>query len=63
MIALENLKQVNYKNSHQKTLGSVKNWNWVPNVCDLKKVERVFEATMQTSRQTNSSQTDHGEGW
>jgi hypothetical protein len=62
MIALENLKEVSYKKK-PKSLGNIKNWNWVPNISNLKKAERVLEASLQTSRKTGSQQTDHGEGW
>jgi hypothetical protein len=61
MIALENLKKVDVENNTK--VNSVRNWNWVPKVSNIKDVERVFEASLQTSRPTGSSQTDHGEAW
>ena len=63
MIALENLKQVNYKNTNQQNLRDVKSWNWVPKFTTLNKVVKALAGTTATSRQTQKGTTDHGEGW
>ncbi len=61
MIALENLKRVDFKNYEHIP---VEKWNWTPAITDLSDLDRKFieaSGSSTTSRNTYSNQMDHGE--
>ena len=37
-------------------------WTWTPDVVDPGRLARTVKVTRQTSRKTNTSHTDYGEG-
>jgi hypothetical protein len=46
----------------QESVTSPVSWDWQPDVIDLERLTEATTATRQTSRKTNSKQTDYGEG-
>ncbi len=46
----------------QEPVTSPASWDWQPDVTDLERLSEVTNATRQTSRKTNSTSTDYGEG-
>jgi hypothetical protein len=63
MLALENMKKVNAQNYVHIP---VSEWNWTPVVGDIKDLDQKFieaSGNNTTSRNTFSSQVDHGENY
>lgn len=63
MIAFEAMKRVD---SHSYVHTPVSEWNWKPAVDDLKDLDQKFieaSGNNTTSRNTFSSQVDHGENY